>query len=273
MTALSALQAGFSGYLLQDTGDEPVRPLVRVPATVDAGRRMQVYRHAYRERLHETLRVDYPVLLQLMGREGFAALAYTCIDSHRSLLPNIRWYGAHLPVVAAGRSPWQHDGAVADMAQFEWHIGLAFDAADIAAITAADLAQVPPEAWGELGFALHPGLHLLRLDFAVPDWWLAVQDLDEMAANPPAPARLAAGDAHWAIWRSDSGVRFRRLDADEAEALRAVQTGEGFGALCELLAGHVGEAEAAGRAAGLLRVWLEAGWITGLRLPDEAGVA
>src|SRR3546814_15458293 len=103
-----------------------------------------------------------------MGREGFAALAYTCIESHRSLLPNIRWYGAHLPVVAAGRSPWQHDGAIADMAPFEWHVGLAFAPADMPAIAAGALAPVPPEAWGELGFLMHTGLQLMRPHFAVP---------------------------------------------------------------------------------------------------------
>jgi hypothetical protein len=101
----------------------------------------------------------------------------------------------------------------------------------------------------------------------VPDWWLAVQDRDEAAADPPAPV---ADDGHWAIWRSEAGVRFRRLDADEAEALQAVQAGGGFGALCALLADHVGEADAAGRAAGLLRVWLDSEWITGLRLPEAS---
>src|SRR3546814_10143690 len=89
MTPLATLQAGFSGYLLQDTGDAPVRPLVRVPAAVDAGRRMHVYRHAYRERLHETLRSDYPVLLRLIGREAFAALAYKIGRAHaRTPVPN-----------------------------------------------------------------------------------------------------------------------------------------------------------------------------------------
>lgn len=267
MTALADLQAGFSGYLLRQTDAGLVRPLVRVPDAADAQRRMHVYRNAYRERLHETLRSDYPVLLRLMGREAFAALTYACIDAHRSASPNIRWYGANLPVVAAGTAPWCEAPGIADMARFEWRIGLAFDAADMAAIDAGALADVPAEAWAELGFVLHPSLHLLWLGHAVPDWWLAVQDRDEAAADPPAPV---ADDGHWVIWRSEAGVRFRRLDADEAEALQAVQAGEGFGALCALLADHVGEADAAGRAAGLLRVWLDSEWITGLRLPEAS---
>lgn len=265
MSALVSLQAGFSGYLLQNSGEATVRPLVRVPAAVDAGRRLHVYRNAYRERLHETLRNDYPVLLRLMGPAAFADLAYACIDSHRSLLPSIRWYGASLPAVAAGDPPWRDAPMLGDMARFEWRLGLAFDAADEAALGAADLASVPPEAWGGLGFVLYPALHLLSLSHAVPDWWLAVQDMDDAATLPPLPLR---DDAHWAIWRSATGVRFRRLDADEAEALQAARDGESFGSLCALLAGHVGEEQAAMRAAGLLRVWLDAGWIAGLHLPD-----
>jgi hypothetical protein len=269
MTALAALQAGFADYLLQETGEAPLRPLVRVPDSVDAGRRLHVYRNAYRERLHETLRSDYPVLLRLMGGEAFATLAYACIDAHRSASPNIRWYGANLPAVAAGAAPWCDMPGLADMARFEWWLGLAFDAADIAAIDAGALADVPAEAWAGLGFLLHPSLHLLWLGHAVPDWWLAVQDRDAAGADPPAPV---ADDGHWAIWRSAVGVRFRRLDADEADALQAVHAGDGFGALCTLLAEHVGEADAAGRAAGLLRVWLDSGWIVGLHLPGEGAL-
>lgn len=262
MSALGHLQAGFSGFLLRRTDGADIRPLVRVQPDIDAERRMQVYRHAYRERLHEVLRNDYPVLLRLMGAQAFAGLAYACIDGHHSLLPNIRWYGASLPAVAASEPPWRDTQVLADMARFEWRLGLAFDAADDPAITVADLAAVAPEAWGDLGFALHPALHWLELQHAVPDWWLMVQDMDEAALPPPLPDR-----GTWAIWRGESGVRFRRLDPDEAETLQAVQDGESFGALCALLAQHVGDAEAAGRAAGLLRVWLESGWITGLRLP------
>src|SRR3546814_11862094 len=78
------------------------------------------------------------------------------------------------------------------MAQFEWHVGLAFDAADMPAIAAGDLAQVPPEAWGELGLVLQPGLQPLRLDFAVPAWWRGGQGPDAAAAHPPAAGPLAA---------------------------------------------------------------------------------
>jgi len=269
MTALDSLQAGFSGYLLRASDGSAVRPLVRVPPGIDAAIRMDVYRNAYRERLHETLRNDYPVLLRLMGAEAFAVLAYACIDAHRARSPNIRWYGAHLPAVAASLAPWRDDATLADMAHFEWAIGLAFDAADTPSLAVPDLAQVPAQDWAVLGFDLHPSLQMLRLGRAVTDWWLAVQDVDAAAVNPPPPAWQPETVQDWGVWRGAAGVRFRQLDDDEAAALRAAQAGGDFGTLCDLLADHVGAESAAPRAAGLLRVWLESGWVVGLRLPDH----
>lgn len=265
MTALADLQADFARYLLRDADGSAAQPLVRVAPGIDAAARMNVYRHAYRERLHETLCNDYPVLRRLMGDAAFAGLAYACIDAHRSASPNIRWYGGVLPDIAAGRQPWQAAPALAAMARFEWAIGLAFDAADAPALAVDALAQVPAADWAGLGFILQPALRQLVLSHAVADWWLAVRDLDDAAVLPPPPGPLPAAERNWAIWRGEHGVRFRLLDPDEAAALQAVQDGGSFGALCDLLVAHAGAEGAAPRAAGLLRVWVDAGWISGLR--------
>ncbi|MEK9968034.1 MAG: DNA-binding domain-containing protein [Ferrovibrio sp.] len=257
MTALATLQAGFSGYLLDETGQGAVAPAVRVPAGIDVAARLHVYRNAYVERLRETLQTDYPVLLRLVGAERFAQMAYGYIAAQRSVSPNIRWFGGGFPAAIT------QDATARAMAQFEWAIGLAFDAADDAAIGAADLSTVAAEAWPALRFSLHPALHVLDLDHAVPDWWLAVNEAEEAADLPAAPQPLSPEQQHWAIWRSETGVRFRMLEPDEAAMLKAVADGEAFAGLCQIAADHGGIDTAAMRAAGLLRQWLDSGWIAG----------
>lgn len=263
MTQLAGLQRDFARYLLDGAGSGMLAGAVRVPPGIDAGARLGVYRFAYGDRLHETLRNDYPVLLRLVGAGRFAALAAAYAAAHPSRSPNIRWFGQVLPAFMAGDPAWRQDEAACAMAGFEWQLGLAFDAADAEPLAFDDLAAVPAADWAGLRFTLHPSLRWLALTHAVAGWWLAVRDLDDDASLPPAPQRLPEAERYWAVWRGSDGVRFRQIETDEAAALSAVQSGAGFGALCEGLAEHVGADDAAPRAAGLLRLWVDAGWIAG----------
>jgi hypothetical protein len=257
MSALAALQAGFSGYLLEEAGAGTVTPAVRVPPGIEAAARLQVYRNAYVERLRETLQTDYPVLLRLVGSESFARLAYGYIAAQRSVSPNIRWFGGGFPA-------WLTQDAVAQaMARFEWTIGLAFDAADEDSIGAADLSAVSADAWPGLRFTLQASVQQIELSHAVPDWWLAANAAEENAALPPAPPPLPSAQQHWAVWRGDTGVRFRMLEPDEAAMLRAAGEGDTFAGLCTIAAEQGGIDTAALRTAGLLRQWLDSGWIAG----------
>lgn len=257
---LPLLQQDMARYLLSETDAAILQKAVKVPSHADPVGRLEVYANAYRERLRETLGKDYPVLLRLLGPAVFADLAYAYIDATQSRSPNIRWYGAALaPFVARQQGL---DPAAHDMALFEWALGLAFDAADAAPLAVADLAAVPPQDWAGLRFILHAGLQVVGLKHAVTDWWLAVQDLDPDAAPPASPA--ATGGQAWAVWRGSDGVRFRLLETDEADLLGAAGDHADFGSLCGLLAMGHGEMQAAPRAAGLLRNWVESGWITGL---------
>lgn len=270
MSGLATLQAEFSACLLEQAAPAQVLPALRVPTGIDAATRLEVYRNAYVERLHEVLRNDYPVLLRLIGPERFAALAYAYIAAHRSTSPSIRWFGAALAGFIAAQPPRHEQAAAIAMAEFEWTIGLAFDAADAEAMCAADLSAVSATAWPALRFRLHPALHLVSLTHAVPDWWLAVQDLDAEAPLPASPTALDEATRHWAVWRSETGVRFRMLDPDEVAMLRAAGEGEVFAGFCAVVAGQVGVEVAAQRAAGLLRLWIDSGWIAGFddKIPD-----
>jgi hypothetical protein len=63
------------------------------------------------------------------------------------------------------------------------------------------------------------------------------------------------------IWRPEQVSQFRSLEADEAGMLDALVNDRPFPELCEAVATHVGEDQAAARAAGLLRAWVEEGLI------------
>lgn len=261
MSALVALQAEFAAWMRGTP--EPANALrARVLDTEKADRDtlLQVYRDAYALRLIEALTTDFPGLLAMAGPAEFDMMARAYIAAHPSRHPSVRWFGRDLAEFLAVTPPFSATAAAADMARFEWALGEVFDAADAEPLTFEQLAGAPPQAWASLRLSFVPALRSLALSHQVPQ---ALQRRDEV---PPGELDVPAesGTVDWLIWRpaADSDAQFRSMAPDEAAALDAARGGASFPEICAVLSGYAESAEAAAeRAAGLLRVWLDAGMI------------
>ncbi len=258
MTSLQALQRDIQRYVMWP--DAP-RALGGLRHIVDAGRlsapqRLGLYAVGYQLRLIEALQTDYPVVLGLVGEDRFDALARSYSTANPSRHPNLRWYGAgfaaHLRKQAARRP------VLAEVAQFEWAVGLAFDAADAPVIALEDMARVSPELWPGLGFTLHPAVQRFSLQWNAPALWAAHSD------GAALRARKAAAPQTWGLWRREQTPRYRQLPADEAWALNAVARGRNFAQLCAGLCRWVPEDQAPVRAATLLKTWVAEGMLSSI---------
>jgi hypothetical protein len=255
--SLGDLQRAFQDYLL--TEGDAFQAAVRDSRKADRATLLGVYRDGYALRLIEALTTDYPGLMAMAGPADFDHLARAYIARHPSRHPSIRWYGKDLADFIAGTPPYSGSPAAAEMARFEWALGEAFDAPDVAPITAEVLMALAPEAWETLCFTSLPSLRRLRLAFEVPQAWQRRAEVE--------PGNLeverAAEPFTWAIWRPELISNFRSLDADEAAMLDALVEGRPFPELCEAVTPFTGEDEAPARAAGLLRAMVEGGMIAG----------
>ena len=126
-----------------------------------------------------------------------------------------------------------------------------------------EVAAVTPEVWAELRFKPHPALRLLELRTNAVTIWKATENNDSSCEPETFPEPVT-----WAVWRKQHSPFFRSLEADEAWALKAMISQASFGEICAGLCEWVAEAEAAARAASMLRGWVEAGWIAELRTAD-----
>lgn len=255
--SLGDLQRAFQDYLLKqgDGFTAAVRDTSKAPRTL----LLDVYRDGYAWRLIEVLTNDYPGVMAMAGPADFDFMARAYIAARPSHHPSVRWFGAGLADFLAATPPFNGSPAVAEMARFEWAMGNAFDSADVAPLGAETIMALPPEAWGTLAFTVLPSLQRLTLAFDVPQAWQAYGEvepgnLEVEAANEPTD---------WVIWRPEFTTQFRSLEADEAAALDAAIEGRPFPEICEALVAHVGEEQAAARAAGLLRSWVEEGMLAG----------
>jgi hypothetical protein len=257
MSSLLRIESGFQDYVLgTDAG---------IAAEIDGGdedfrrSRLDIYRDAYRLRLTEVLGSDYPALRSHAGGEWFEAMAAGYIAAHPSVFRNVRWFGAAVPGFLREQPGHPDRPVLADLAQFEWTLGLAFDSPDQDATDFADVAAITPDAWPDLRFEVHGSLQTLELRTNAVAIWKAI-----VAGGPAVAAEPLAETVVWAIWRKALSPFFRSLAADEAWALSAMRDGRNFGEICAGLCDWVPEDEAAPRAAQLLRGWVDEGWIAGL---------
>ncbi|NQV43625.1 MAG: putative DNA-binding domain-containing protein [Rhodospirillales bacterium] len=253
---LTSVQTLFQDRLLSDSPDI-------LDHLTDGGPFMAVYDQAYMIRLMEILGEDFPGVHTLLGDERFATAARDYIRARPSTKRSVRWLGSNFTCWMRKTEPWRDLPVVADMAAFEWALGLAFDAPDCDPIAIDALAAVPPEAWGDLRFGFHPALNTLELAFDVAPFQQAVA----AERDPEAFPETLNLPGTWAVWRDAETlmVRYRPLPADEGAGLSVLRRDGDFATLCEILAAS-GEAETAAiRAAVFLRHWIGAGWITGLK--------
>ena len=249
MKDLASLQRAFQRHV-HAPGRAMERAVLATPQA-DAARRLGVYSDAYRSRLVEALGNDYPALKGLLGANVFGRMTLQFVAANPSRHPNLRWYGAALERFLASAPRWRTRPLLAELARFEWALGLAFDAADAQPITAKEIARVASADWPGMRLRLHPSARQLRLFGNAPDVWRAVGT----GRRPPAAATRSEPSG-WLVWRKGHEPFFRALPPEEAWAVGALARGRDFESLCGGLRRFVGAGCAAQTAAQLLRNWL-----------------
>lgn len=223
-----------------------------------ADKRLAIYASAYRSRLIEALKANYPALYRWLGDEAFNRLGSAYVDEHPSENYSIRWFGHRLPAFVARTAPWSDHGVTAELTQFEWETSEAFDAADAAAVTVEQMVAAPAGAWPGLRFQFHASLRQLPLAWSAPALWHALTQ--ERTVQP----ERTESPVVWLVWRQELQLYYRALDADEAWMLNAARNGMPFGKLCEGLCEWVDPQHVAAHAAGFLRRWVGDELIVGL---------
>lgn len=224
-----------------------------------AAQRLDVYANMYFYRLLDSIREDYPAVLAVIGEEEFHNLITDYLLAHPSTHWSLRYAGQHLPRFLQGHRLGRERRWLAPLAELEWSILDAFDAADSRLIDAADLEALSPEDWAEIRFVATPSVRLLELGWQVDDVWDRAQ-----RGEPPGEAGAAASAL--LVWRQNLRVYHRPLEELERDCLRLLLRGEPFADWCEHAAGLVGDEQAAEAVVGVLQRWLADGVLAGFEL-------
>lgn len=221
--------------------------------------RLKVYREAYYLRLLEALTATFPTLKAMLGDDQFRHLTRVYVDAFPSNHFSVRQYGHKLPWYIRHRSALPQRPALAEIAEWEWAMAYAFDAADRDPPSPDSLAAMPAEDWPLVRFEFHDSLFHVSTRWNTVDVWRALSH-----EEPPPSIEPIKAMQRWTVWRKGLKVLYVCPDTVELRALRLAEMGLTFAEICT---GAPAEGTAESRAlwcAQLIRRWVDRGWIVRL---------
>ncbi|WP_341923203.1 putative DNA-binding domain-containing protein [Polaromonas sp. YR568] len=186
-------------------------------------RGLQAYRANGQALAERALAAAYPVLVQLVGEESFAALARHFRAKHPPLCGDMACWGDLLGGFIGASAQLADEPYLADVAQLEWRMHLAGSAADVPS-DPASFARLATEDPVRITLTLGAGVALLASPYPVAS--IVTAHLTGSPSLQQAGQRLAEGRAeHVLVWRQGLRPRVRVSTAIEHRLLEALMAG------------------------------------------------
>lgn len=137
--------------------------------------RIGIYRRMYFLRMRDSLAVDFPSVLHLLGKPQFEELTEQYFTAHPSNSYTLNDTGLKFPSFM--RSTTLPDKEfIAQLAELELAISAVMEAPEVPPISAVDIAGIPPDAWDTAIFTAVEAFSLHEFAYPVHDYFCAVED-------------------------------------------------------------------------------------------------
>jgi len=272
MSSLTQLQLELAAFLRKRTlleNDRAATAWAEAALTGSSSlspvQQLEIYREQFWLRHTSSLLEDFPGLSGILGQRAWERLVEGYLERDPPEHFSLRDLGARLPAYVADQSWLEQPSLCHDMALLEWATIECFDAPDTEPLDAAELQQIPPEAWTRAACVLNPALRLLQVDYPVAELRRALKR-----------CRLEGGTVSYPDKKPQNLVVYRRQrELDVASVSNgAWDLLECFAAGIPLLEavegvvtrGHVTESELGAWLTALLRDFAANGWVARVEL-------
>jgi hypothetical protein len=228
MPALRELQQAFGAFMQSENDDAVCSHIVE--DGFSAAERLRIYRNTCRSVLVETLRMTYPAVDRLVGRDFFDMAAGQFIGAHPPRSGYLNQYGGAFADFLAALGPASALPYLADVARFEWALGVAANAVDAPVLEPGSLAALDPECHATLRFEPHPSVRFLALAYPADQIADAVLSGDDAAM---AQVDLSSGPVRLLVHRGPGGVEAQRLERDAYDFVSRLCAGEALASVLE----------------------------------------
>lgn len=175
---------------------------------LDAGARLDIYRHHLVTTLTAALRATFPVVCRLVDERFFAYAADRYIQVEPPAGPCLFEYGAGFAGFLAEFPPCRPLPYLADVARLEWAMQRALHAPEGDPLPIESIQGVTPGAAASLALTLDPSVSLLASRYPIDRIWRVNQpDVTE-----PTVVDLAGSGVRLEVRRRGDDVVFRALD-------------------------------------------------------------
>jgi hypothetical protein len=196
--------------------------------SLTAAERMRIYHNAYFARLVECLEGDFPVFRQTVGDDAFRQFALEYIAQQPSRSYTLGRFGDGFVGFLRESCPNSDSGDpsaanwsefVIELARFEHFIAEIFDGPGIEARPGLDIERLrTSDTWSEARLVPAPCLRLIRLPFAVHDWF-------EQRGDMGLSHALERRDIWLVLTRRDFQVVWHEVEAGEFHLLQRMAEG------------------------------------------------
>jgi len=256
--SLAELQNSLQRYLLNQQNN--INEFTIESEKFSKQQRLDIYHEAYRLRLLDALKNDYPAVELLLGEDEFEKAMTEYIKQHPSQHPSLRWMGKSVAQFLRTHSSWQQHLYVSELADFEWAQIMAFDAEDSAIATIDDVRKLESSQWLELRLNFQSSVKMLSYYSNAPQLWDA---LINTQTAPEAQTKKETQD--WLIWRNDLQIMYRPIDSIEKWSVESFAQDKNFSEICAGLCAWFPEEQVPLKAAQYLQLWIQNGLVSEIK--------
>lgn len=245
MTDLLEFQEEFKACLLDN--DSAIAKKIRGSAE-EKKQRLHVYISAYHNHCMATLKLDYPVLLALLGKLEFEKLAKPYIQQVRA-----EDFAIHQISKEFSSFLLPIDQRYADLAKVEWAVDEILDEKDFTCLSMKRLIAYAQFGFGHCVFKFIPALRLLEVNSNAFEVWATFQSKEVVSELKVMDLKTGL------IWRDGLVAAWKYIDDPEKYMIEDILAGKVFEDICDGLCQYKPEREVPEYAIKKLQEWRENG--------------
>ena len=244
---------------------DALRDVIEGDDRMAAPERLKIYGRAYFSRIADVLKKDFPATSGILGAGNFHDLVVGYLAKHPPTEPSISHAGRYLPDFLRAHPLREHWPFIADLAHLERTLLEVFQAADADVLKSETMRRIPPAQWPNFAVKTIPALALIDCEWRVDE---LLRDFEANSGNyRETDATIAKEPIAVLVWRKNSQLHYRKLEAAERTALILARSGARLASIYQAAVeswGNVAQEDAVGRLTRLMMRWIE----DGLLAPD-----
>ena len=186
-------------------------------------RRYGVYRNNVTVGLVRAMEANFPIVRRLLGATYFEGFARQFVQKHPPRSPLMFLYGNAFSACLAEEDDLREYPYLADIAQLEQQVRVAYHEADAPSVSASELAQISEDELMQAVFVSHPAMAVVSSSFAIHSIYSANRaDIPEAVENTTEAQSVL-------VTRPKHEVALNKLNRGQLAFVQSLASGRAFG--------------------------------------------